>query len=54
MVDGEVVEVNESLEDDPSLVNQDPEGDGWLMRVKVADQAQLDSLLDKDQYEEGL
>ena len=38
MVDGEVVEVNAELEDDASLVNQDAEGKGWIMKVKLSDE----------------
>ena len=37
MVDGEVLEVNENLADDPELINKDAEGEGWIMKVKVAD-----------------
>ena len=50
-VGGEVVEVNESLEDDPSLVNSGPQDDGWFIRVKVADEGELDALLDEGAYE---
>ena len=38
MVDGEVVEVNETLNDEPDLINQDAEGNGWVMKIKVTDQ----------------
>ena len=51
-VAGEVVEVNGRLEDDPSLVNSDPYGDGWMVRLKVGDEAELDGLLDADAYRE--
>ena len=47
---GEVVEVNEALADDPELVNKDPYGDGWMIKVKVADAAELNELLDADAY----
>jgi glycine cleavage system H protein len=50
-VEGEVVEVNGALEDDPSLVNSDPYGDGWMIRVRVTDEGQLDGLLDADAYQ---
>lgn len=50
-VGGEVVEVNEALRADPSLANQDPLGAGWFFRVRVADPAQLDGLLDEAGYE---
>ena len=49
-VSGEVVEVNEGLEDDPSLVNSDPYGDGWMIKVRVADAAELDGLMDPTGY----
>ncbi|MCE4563838.1 glycine cleavage system protein GcvH [Maribellus sp. CM-23] len=49
-VGGEVLEVNEALADDPELVNKDPYGDGWMIKVKVADAAELNELLDADAY----
>lgn len=49
-VQGEVVAVNEALEDDPSLVNSDPYGEGWMVRLKVADPSELESLLTADGY----
>ena len=49
-VDGEVVAVNESLEDSPELVNQDPYGDGWLMRIKPADGGLPANLMDAEAY----
>jgi glycine cleavage system H protein len=49
-LDGEVVEVNEALADSPELVNQEPYGEGWLFRVKTADN--LDSFLDAEAYAE--
>ena len=45
-VTGEVVEVNDALDADPSLVNQDPYGDGWMLKVRVSDPGELDELLD--------
>ncbi|HGX93066.1 MAG TPA: glycine cleavage system protein GcvH [Candidatus Tenderia sp.] len=51
-VSGEVVEVNEELADSPDLVNHHPYGDGWLYRVKLSDDAELDDLLDGDGYAE--
>lgn len=47
---GEVVEINEALEDDPALVNNDPYGDGWLFAIKPADENALDDLLDAETY----
>ncbi len=49
-VKAEVVEVNESLDDDPSLVNSDPYGAGWMIRIRVADESDLDGLMDADGY----
>ena len=49
-VSGEVVAVNESLNEDPSRVNADPYGDGWMIQVRVSDRAQLDGLLDAAGY----
>ena len=48
---GEVVEVNDAVEADPSLVNSDPYGSGWIFKVKIKDAAQLDTLLDAAGYE---
>lgn len=50
-VSGEVVEVNESLEDAPETVNKDAFGDGWMVKVKISDPSQLDDLLDAAAYE---
>ena len=51
-VSGEIIEFNESLEDEPEKVNTDPYGDGWMVKVKVSDVSQLDSLLDADAYKQ--
>jgi len=56
-VAGEVLEVNEALEDSPELVNQDPYGEAWLVRLAFADPAELDTLMDVNAYQayvEGL
>lgn len=50
-VAGEILEFNEKLEDAPELVNDDPYGDGWMIKIKVSDSAQLDSLLTAEAYE---
>ena len=50
-IGGEVVEVNKNVSDDPTLVNSDPAGKGWLFKVKIADKAQLDKLLDEPAYQ---
>ena len=49
---GEVVENNPALGDDPSLVNVDPEGEGWFFRLKLSDPAELDGLMDEGAYRE--
>jgi len=49
---GEVVEVNAALGSNPELVNSDPFGDGWMLRIKVADAAQVDGLMDAAAYEQ--
>ena len=49
-VSGTVAEVNEMLEQAPELVNADPYGDGWIMRVELDDQSELDSLMDAASY----
>jgi glycine cleavage system H protein len=49
-VSGEVVEINEALRDAPELLNSDPFGEGWIVRVELADSAELDTLLDADAY----
>ena len=54
MVDGEVIGVNEALNDEPELINKDAEGEGWIMKVKVSDQKQLTELLSLDAYKEIL
>jgi glycine cleavage system H protein len=51
-VGGEVVEVNEALADKPELVNTDPWGDGWMVRIKLADPTEVDELMTAEEYEE--
>jgi glycine cleavage system H protein len=53
-VKGEVVDVNAELDDDPSLVNSDPYGEGWMIRLKVANPADLEGLLRADGYAEHI
>jgi glycine cleavage system H protein len=53
-VDGEIVAVNDALEGSPETINKDPFGEGWMIRVKPASTADLDSLLDAKAYEELL
>lgn len=49
---GEIVEFNESLETAPETVNSDPYGDGWMVKVKISDTSEIDSLLTSEQYKE--
>lgn len=49
-VSGEVIEFNEALNDDPAQVNKDPYGAGWIIKVKMSNAAELDSLLSADDY----
>ena len=49
-VAGEVVEFNEAVEDDPALVNNDPYGEGWLIKLKVSNLADVEGLLDGEAY----
>jgi glycine cleavage system H protein len=51
-VAGEIAEVNEELEDDPELVNSDPYGSGWMVKIKVSDPSQVDELLSADDYQD--
>jgi glycine cleavage system H protein len=53
-VSGEVVEGNAALAEAPELINQEPYGSGWLMRIRLGNSAELDSLLDARAYEELL
>ena len=50
-VSGEVAEVNTELEDRPELMNEDPYGEGWILRLRIKDPAELEGLLDVDSYE---
>jgi glycine cleavage system H protein len=50
-ISGEVLAVNESLEDDPALVNSDPYGEGWMIRVRPSDMSEFDDLLTAEAYE---
>ncbi len=49
---GEIIEFNEDLEDNPENVNSDPYGTGWMIKIKLSDSTQIDSLLDADAYKE--
>ena len=51
-VAGEVIEGNPALADDPALINRDPEGAGWFFKMRIADAAELDGLMDEAAYRE--
>ena len=49
---GEIIEFNEGLEDEPELVNSDPYGNGWMIKIQIADDSQIADLLDAEAYQE--
>jgi len=51
---GKIVEINETITEDPSIVNSDPEGEGWFFRLELDDPDVFESLLDQDAYDEYL
>ncbi|RPH31775.1 MAG: glycine cleavage system protein GcvH [Bacteroidales bacterium] len=51
-VSGEIIEVNSKLADTPDVVNKDPYGDGWMVKIKLTNPAQLNELLTPEQYKE--
>ncbi len=53
-VSGEVIEINEALADNPALVNTDPWGDGWMVRIKLTDVTEVDELMTAEEYDEYL
>ena len=53
-LEGEIVAVNDELDDDPSIVNSDPYGAGWMIKLKLADPSEVSSLLSADGYEEHI
>ncbi len=50
-VSGDIVEVNDALDDAPETVNAEPYGDGWMIKVKLSDPAEVDGMMDADDYE---
>ena len=50
-VGGKVLEVNEALADEPELVNKDPYGNGWMIKIKITDESELDDLLSAEDYQ---
>ena len=53
-ISGTVIETNDTLEDEPEVINADPEGDGWLMIVKIINPDEIDTLMDDSAYNEFL
>jgi glycine cleavage system H protein len=53
-VSGEVIEINEALADNPALVNTDPFGDGWMVRIRLSDPTEVDELMTAEEYDEFL
>ena len=51
-ISGEVIEFNEKLETKPEVVNEDPYGEGWMIKIRVSDENELNELLDNNQYKE--
>lgn len=51
-VGGEVLEINPELEEQPELVNKDPYGEGWIIKIKMSDPAELESLMDAEAYKQ--
>lgn len=49
-VGGTILEMNEALEDDAGIINKDPYGDGWIVKIKITDASELDDLLDAEAY----
>lgn len=50
-VSGEVVEVNQALNDNPELINEDPHGQGWIVKIKIKDESELQKLMSATEYE---
>ena len=50
-VSGEIIENNQSIVDDPAMVNADPENEAWFFKLKITNKSEMDSLMNKDEYE---
>ena len=50
-VSGEIIENNQAIVDDPAKVNSDPENDAWFFKLKITDKSEMDSLMNKEEYE---
>jgi glycine cleavage system H protein len=53
-VDGEIVEINEALAENPALVNEDPTGEAWFFKIKIEDPSVLDDFMDEDEYKDHI
>ena len=51
---GEIIEANSNLEDQPEVINNDPYGEGWICRISIDNEDELDALMDADEYQEYL
>ena len=50
-VSGEVIDINQTIVDDPSKINEDPEGSAWFFKLKIKDKSEMDSLMNKEEYD---
>ena len=50
-VSGEVIDINQTIVDDPSKINEDPEGEAWFFKLKLKDKSEMDSLMNKEEYD---
>ena len=50
-VSGEVIDINQTIVDDPSKINEDPEGTAWFFKLKLKDKSEMDSLMNKEEYD---
>ena len=50
-ISGEVVDINQSIVDDPSKINSDPEGSAWFFKLKIKDKSEIDTLMNREEYE---
>ena len=50
-VSGEVIDINQTIVDDPSKINEDPEGEAWFFKLKLKDKSEMDSLMNREEYD---
>ena len=50
-VSGEVIDINQAIVDDPSKINEDPEGEAWFFKLKLKDKSEMDSLMNREEYD---